>query len=139
MVQPRAFLQSLFEAAIAAADPAHCVPPNLPEPPQGRTIVIGAGKAAASMARVVEQQWTGDLSGVVVTRFGHTLPTSRIQVREAAHPIPDTAGLEAAREIIGLVSGLTPDDLVLCLLSGGGSALLGVLSPQPGIFVDSLF
>ena len=124
MLQPRAILQSLFEAAIAAADPAHCVPPNLPEPPQGRTIVIGAGKAAASMARAVEQHWTGDLSGLVVTRYGHAVPTSRIQVREAAHPVPDTAGLEASREIMSLVSDLTPDDLVLCLISGGGSALL---------------
>jgi hydroxypyruvate reductase len=124
MAQPRAFLQSLFEAAIAAADPAHCVPPNLPEPPQGRTIVIGAGKAAASMARAVEQQWAGDLTGLVVTRYGHAVPTSRIQVREAAHPVPDTAGLEASREIMSLVSDLSPDDLVLCLISGGGSALL---------------
>lgn len=124
MLQPRAFLQSLFEAAIAAADPAQCVPPNMPDPPRGRTIVIGAGKAAASMARVVEERWPGDLSGLVVTRYGHAVPTSRIQVREAAHPVPDTAGLEATREIISLVSNLTPDDLVLCLISGGGSALL---------------
>ncbi|MDP8920226.1 MAG: glycerate kinase [Pseudomonadota bacterium] len=124
MIQPRAFLRSLFEAAIAAADPAHCVPPNLPGPPQGRTIVVGAGKAAASMARTVEQQWAGDLTGLVVTRYGHAVPTSRIQVREAAHPVPDTAGLEASREIMSLVSDLAPDDLVLCLISGGGSALL---------------
>jgi glycerate 2-kinase len=124
MLQPRAILQSLFEAAVAAADPARCVPPNLPEPPRGRTIVIGAGKAAASMARVVEERWAGDLSGLVVTRYGHAVPTSRIQVREAAHPVPDKAGLEAAREILSLVSDLTPDDLVLCLISGGGSALL---------------
>jgi hydroxypyruvate reductase len=124
MLQPHAILQSMFEAAIAAADPAQCVPPNLPEPPRGRTIVIGAGKAAASMARAVEQHWTGDLSRLVVTRYGHAVPTSRILVREAAHPVPDTAGLEAAHEIISLVSGLTPDDLVLCLISGGGSALL---------------
>src|SRR5918995_5440645 len=124
MLQPRAFLQSLFEAAIATADPARCVPPNLPEPPRGRTIVIGAGKAAASMARVVEERWAGDLSGLVVTRYGHAVPASRIRVREAAHPVPDMAGLEAAREIISLVSDLTPDDLVLCLISGGGSALL---------------
>jgi hydroxypyruvate reductase len=127
MLQPRAILQSLFDAAIAAADPAHCVPPNLPGPPQGRTIVIGAGKAAASMAHAVEQHWTGDLSGLAVTRYGHAVPTSRIQVREAAHPVPDTAGLEASREIMSLVSDLTPDDLVLCLISGGGSALLPLL------------
>ncbi|MXQ13130.1 glycerate kinase type-2 family protein [Microvirga makkahensis] len=124
MFQPRAILQSLFEAAIAAADPARCVPPNLPDPPPGRTVVIGAGKAAASMARALEQHWMGDLTGLVVTRYGHAVPTSRIRVREAAHPVPDRAGLEAAREIISLVSDLGPDDLVLCLISGGGSALL---------------
>jgi hydroxypyruvate reductase len=124
MVQPRAFLQSLFEAAIAAADPVRCVPPNLPDPPRGRTIVIGAGKAAASMARVVEERWTGDLTGLVVTRYGHAVPTSRIQVREAGHPVPDMPGLEASQEIMSIVSNLTPDDLVLCLISGGGSALL---------------
>jgi hydroxypyruvate reductase len=117
-------LQSMFEAAIAAADPARCVPPNLPEPPKGRTIVVGAGKAAASMAQAVERHWKGDLSGLVVTRYGHAVPTSRIEVREASHPVPDRAGLEAARAIMGLASGLTPDDLVLCLISGGGSALL---------------
>ncbi|GEO16176.1 glycerate kinase type-2 family protein [Microvirga aerophila] len=126
MLQPRGILRSLFEAAIAAADPAQCVPPNLPEPPRGRTIVIGAGKAAASMARVVEERWAGDLSGLVVTRYGHAVLTSRIRVREAAHPVPDMAGLEAAREIISLVSDLGPDDLVLCLISGGGSALLAL-------------
>ena len=124
MLETRAILQSMFDAAIAAANPAQCVPPNLPEPPRGRTIVIGAGKAAASMARAVEQHWTGGLSGLVVTRYGHAVPTTRIQVREAAHPVPDMAGLEAAREIMSLVSDLTPDDLVLCLISGGGSALL---------------
>jgi hydroxypyruvate reductase len=124
MVQPRAFLQSLFEAAIAAADPVRCVPPNLPDPPRGRTIVIGAGKAAASMARVVEERWIGDLTGLVVTRYGHAVPTSRIQVREAGHPVPDMPGLEASQEIMSIVSNLTPDDLVLCLISGGGSALL---------------
>jgi glycerate 2-kinase len=124
MVQPRAFLQSLFEAAIAAADPAQCVPRNLPAPPRGRTIVIGAGKAAASMARAVDERWTGDLTGLVVTRYGHAVPTSRIQVREAGHPVPDMPGLEASQEIIRLVANLTPDDLVLCLISGGGSALL---------------
>ncbi|WP_457092073.1 glycerate kinase type-2 family protein [Microvirga sp. P5_D2] len=134
MLQPRAILQAMFDAAIAAADPARCVPPNLPDPPQGRTIVIGAGKAAASMARAVEQHWTGDLSGFVVTRYGHAAPTSRIQVLEAAHPVPDMSGFEAAREIIGLVSDLTPDDLVLCLISGGGSALLAL--PIEGLTLE---
>jgi hydroxypyruvate reductase len=125
----------LFDAAIAAAEPAQCVPPNLPEPPQGRTIVIGAGKAAASMARAVEQHWTDDLSGLVVTRYGHAVPTSRILVREASHPVPDMAGLEAAREIISLVSDLGPDDLVLCLISGGGSALLPL--PLEGLTLEN--
>jgi hydroxypyruvate reductase len=127
-------LRSMFEAAIAAADPARCVPPNLPEPPKGRTIVVGAGKAAASMAQAVERHWKGDLSGLVVTRYGHAVPTSRIEVREASHPVPDQAGLDGAREIIGLVSGLTADDLVLCLISGGGSALLSM--PIEGLTLE---
>jgi hydroxypyruvate reductase len=124
MLQPRALLTSMFEAAIAAADPARCVPANLPEPPRGRTVVIGAGKAAASMAAALEAHWPGELSGLVVTRYGHGMPTSRIEVREASHPVPDLAGLEAAREIVARVQGLDHDDLVLCLISGGGSALL---------------
>jgi len=134
MHEPRAVLRSMFEAAIAAADPARCVPPNLPEPPKGRTIVVGAGKAAASMAQAVERHWPGDLSGLVVTRYGHAVPTSRIQVREASHPVPDQAGLKAAREIMDLVSGLTADDLVLCLISGGGSALLSL--PIEGLTLE---
>ena len=92
-----AFPLSLFEAVIAAVDPARCVPPNLLEPPQGCTIVIGAGKSVASMARVIEERLAGDLLGLVVRRYGHAVPTSRIQVREAAHPVPDAAGLKAAR------------------------------------------
>jgi glycerate 2-kinase len=123
----REFLTELFHAAIRAADPAVCLPPHLPAPPmspKGRTIVIGAGKAAAAMARAVEAHWLGELTGLVVTRYGHAVPTQRIEVVEAAHPVPDAAGLGAARRIRERVSGLTADDLVICLLSGGGSALL---------------
>jgi hydroxypyruvate reductase len=119
-----ALLLQMFQAAVRAADPATCVPRALPGPPAGRTIVVGAGKAAASMARAVEADWPGELFGLVVTRYGHAVPTTRIAVREAAHPVPDALGLQAARDIMGLVSDLTPDDLVLCLISGGGSALL---------------
>jgi hydroxypyruvate reductase len=120
----RSFLINLFHAAIRAADPAACLPLHLPEPPKGRTVVIGAGKAAAAMARAVEAHWPGELAGLVVTRYGHGVPTQRIEVLEAAHPVPDAAGLAAAQRIRALVDGLTADDLVICLLSGGGSALL---------------
>ncbi len=120
----REFLTELFHAAIRAADPTVCLPPHLPEPPRGRIIVIGAGKAAASMAHAVEAHWPGELAGLVVTRYGHGVPTQRIEVVEAAHPVPDAAGLAAANRIREMVAGLTADDLVICLLSGGGSALL---------------
>lgn len=120
----REFLTGLFRAAIRAADPAVCLPPHLPAPPPGKTVVVGAGKAAASMARALEAHWPGALSGLVVTRYGHGMPTERIKVVEAAHPVPDAAGLAAARRIREMVGGLTADDLVICLLSGGGSALL---------------
>jgi len=121
---PRALLRRLFDAAIEAAQPAHCVPPHLPPAPKGRLIVIGAGKASAEMARAVEEHWRGELSGVVVTRYGYAVPCRRIEIVEAAHPVPDEAGLKAAQRLLRLVSGLTADDLVLCLISGGGSALL---------------
>lgn len=117
-------LRAMFHAAIAAAQPARCVPPFLPEPPKGRLVVIGAGKASAAMARAVEDHWPGPLSGLVVTRHGHAVPCERIEVLEAAHPVPDAAGEVAARRILARVQGLTADDLVLCLVSGGGSALL---------------
>ncbi len=120
----RALLEKMFRAAIAAADPALVVPGFLPPPPKGRTIVIGAGKAAASMAQAVERNWRGVLSGLVVTRYGHGAPCERIEVVEAAHPVPDAAGQAAAGRILQAVKGLSPDDLVLCLISGGGSALL---------------
>jgi glycerate 2-kinase len=122
----RALLRRMFDAAVEAAAPAHCVPPHLPAPPKGRTVVVGAGKAAAAMAAAVEAHWPGPLEGVVVTRYGHGAPTNRIKVVEASHPVPDAAGPAAAGAILDLVSGLTADDLVLALISGGGSALLAL-------------
>lgn len=127
-LDPKVLLRAMFEAAIAAAQPARCVPPYLPQPPQGRLVVIGAGKASAAMARAVEQHWPGELSGLVVTRYGYAVPCQRIEIVEAAHPVPDAAGETAARRMLERVSGLSPDDVVLCLISGGGSALL----PLPG-------
>jgi glycerate 2-kinase len=121
----------MFDAAVAAADPLQRVAPFLPTRPSGRTVVVGAGKASARMAQAVEQAWKGPLSGLVVTRYGHAAPCSRVEVIEAAHPVPDTAGERAARRILELVSGLGEDDLVLALISGGGSALLAL--PAPGI------
>src|SRR5690606_5103493 len=128
---PEGLLQAMFDAARKAADPAVCVPPHLPRPPKGRTIVVGAGKAAASMARAVEQAWPGELEGLVLTRYGHAVPCERTRVAEGAHPVPDAAGEKAAGLILGMVQGLTENDLVLCLISGGGSALLAL--PAPGL------
>ena len=127
----RSLLRAMFDAAVGAADPERCVTAHLPPEPDGRMVVVGAGKAAASMARAVERQWRGALSGLVVTRYGHGVPCRRIEVVEAAHPVPDAAGLAAAARILEMVSGLTAGDLVLCLLSGGGSALLSL--PAPGL------
>lgn len=126
-----ALLRRLFDTAIAAAQPARCVPPHLPVPPRGRLVVIGAGKASAAMAAAVEANWPAPLSGLVVTRYGYAVPCSRIEIVSAAHPVPDAAGIEAASRILELVGRLGADDLVLCLLSGGGSALLPM--PAPGI------
>ncbi len=124
-------LRALFEAAVGAVDADVCLPPHLPAPPKGRTVVIGAGKGAAAMARTVELHWQGPLSGLVVTRYGHGLPCERIEVVEAAHPVPDAAGRAAAARMLEVVAGLGADDLVLCLISGGGSALMTL--PAPGI------
>jgi hydroxypyruvate reductase len=123
---PRDLLRQMFDAAINAAQPAHCLPPHLPAPPAGRLVVIGAGKASAAMARAVEDHWPGELSGLVVTRYGYGVPCRRIEIVEAAHPVPDAAGLAAARRIHALVQGLHADDVVLCLISGGGSSLLAL-------------
>ncbi len=126
---PRALLMQMFEAALASCDPARCVPGHLPEPPKGRTVVVGAGKAAAAMARAVEDHWAGPLNGIVVTRYGHGVPCRRIEVVEASHPVPDAAGERAAACILAAVGGLCADDLVLCLISGGASALLALAAP----------
>lgn len=133
-LDPRQLLEQMFAAAIEAAQPAHCIPPHLPEVPRGRLIVIGAGKASAAMARAVEDNWPGPLSGLVVTRYGYGVPCERIEIIEAAHPVPDAAGLAAAGRIRSLVSNLSVDDTVLCLISGGGSALLAL--PLDGITLE---
>ncbi len=124
MRSDRAFLKRLFEAAVAAALPERSIGAHLPEPPKGRTVVIGAGKGAAQLAQALERAWDGPLSGVVVTRYGYGVPCERIEVLEAAHPEPDAAGLEATRRLFAAVEGLGPDDLVIALIAGGGSALL---------------
>jgi glycerate 2-kinase len=121
---PRSLLRSMFDAAVASAQPSAVVPAHLPEPPKGRLIVIGAGKASGAMARAVEDHYKGKLEGLVITRYGYAVPCERIEIVEAAHPVPDEAGLVAAKRIAALVSNLTEDDLVLCLISGGGSALM---------------
>lgn len=153
-MSPREFLRQMFTAAIASAQPEHCIPRCLPEAPPGRTVVIGAGKASAAMAAALERHWPDALecapaaarqppegmstrlgaaqrrllSGLVVTRYGYAVPCERIEIVEAAHPVPDAAGQAAAGRMIDLVQGLSADDLVICLVSGGGSALL----PLPG-------
>ncbi len=138
MPSPREMLRSLLDAALAAALPEHVVAPHLPtadELPAGRVIVIGAGKASAAMAKAVEDHWPGDparLGGLVITRYGHGVPCKHIEIVEAAHPVPDEAGYAAARRMLAdTVHGLTADDLILCLISGGGSALLAV--PAEGL------
>ena len=130
---PRALLRRMFEAAVASAQPALCIAPQLPSPESlgaGRLVVIGAGKASAAMARAVEDAWRGPLGGLVVTRYGYAVPCQRIEIVEAAHPVPDDAGVAAAERILETVCGLAADDLVLCLVSGGGSSLLTL--PPPG-------
>ncbi len=124
----------MFDAAVASAQPALCIARHLPPAPRGRLIVIGAGKASAAMARAVEQNWPGTLSGLVVTRYGYAVPCTQIEIAEAAHPVPDAAGVQAARRMLELVGGLSADDLVLCLISGGGSALLPL--PAKGLTLD---
>ncbi|QFT62606.1 glycerate kinase [Roseivivax sp. THAF30] len=130
-------LRRMFDAAIAAADPAKVLAGFLPEKPTGRCIVVGGGKSAASMARAVEAAWPDvDLSGVVVTRYGHAVPTDRIKVLEASHPVPDDAALSATHEIMEAAASAGPEDLVLALISGGGSALLSL--PRPPLTLEDL-
>jgi len=133
-LEPRSFLIGLFQQAVGATHPSRAVPRHLPKPPKGRTVVVGAGKAAAAMAKAVEDLWSGPLSGLVVTRYGHGVQCSSIEVVEAGHPIPDEKGQAAAARMLSLVSGLSSDDLVLCLISGGGSSLLAV--PASGVTLE---
>lgn len=133
----RVVLRKMFDAAVESADPRVVLAHHLPEPPKGRVVVVGAGKSAAVMAAAVEEAWPDvPLSGVVVTRYGHGHPTSRIEVLEASHPVPDAAGAAGARRILDAVAGLSPQDLVLFLVSGGGSALTTL--PAPGLTLDAL-
>jgi glycerate 2-kinase len=130
----RPLLRAMFDAAVAAAQPALCLPPHLPAPPKGRTIVIGAGKASAAMARALEDHWRGPmekLQGLVITRYGYAVPCRRIEIVQAAHPVPDAAGLHATDRIRAMVGGLSSDDLVIALISGGGSSLL--VAPGDGL------
>lgn len=130
-LDPKTFLTAIFDAAVAAADPELTIRKHLPVKPKGRTIVIGAGKGAAQMAAAFEEAWDGPFEGLVVTRYGYGAPTKRIEIIEAAHPVPDEAGLRASKRLLDMVSGLTEDDLVIALVCGGGSALLP--SPAPGL------
>jgi glycerate 2-kinase len=134
-VDPKELLIRGFDAAIAAADPRKILPGHLPNPPSGRTLVVGAGKAAASMALAVERHWPAGapLEGLVITRHGHGLPTERIEVIEAGHPVPDEAGEAGAREILRRVKAIGPHDLLLALISGGGSALLSLPAERVGM------
>ncbi len=131
MATPRQFLRALFDAAVESASPHHCMANWLPPRPTGRTVVVGAGKAAASMARQLEESWPGPIQGIVIVPYGHAVTCTSIEVVEAAHPVPDETGVAASRKILDAVAGLTPDDTVVCLLSGGGSALLCV--PVDGV------
>ncbi|RWC42641.1 MAG: glycerate kinase [Mesorhizobium sp.] len=124
VLDPKTFLTSIFNAAVAAADPERTIRDHLPAEPTGRTIVIGAGKGSAQMAAAFEKVWEGPIEGLVVTRYGYGATCERIEIIEAAHPVPDAAGLEASRRLLAKVQGLTEDDLVVALISGGGSALL---------------
>ncbi len=137
-MEPKQLLIQSFQAAVAAADPLEILPSHLPAPPSGRTLVIGAGKAAASMALAVERHWPAGaaLEGLVITRHGHGLPTRRIKVIEAGHPVPDEYGESAAKEILQRVGRLAPGDLLLALISGGGSALLSL--PVEAVGMDAL-
>ena len=129
-------LSALFDSAVEAALPQYCLQPYLPAKPKGKVVVVGMGKSAAAMARAVEDHWDGALEGLVITRYGHQVPTQQIEVVEAAHPVPDQNGLAAAQRILDQVIPLTADDLVLCLISGGGSALFTL--PPPELSLEEL-
>jgi glycerate 2-kinase len=135
-IAPHVLLRSLFDTALGAVDPLNCVPGFLPPRPKGRTLVLGAGKASARMARAVEAAWDGPLSGLVVTRYGHSEPCERIKVVESGHPVPDEAGAAAARQMLTLAHEMGPDDLVLALVSGGGSSLITL--PAEGLSMAEL-
>lgn len=134
MTEPKALFEAIFSAAVAAADPRKTIARHLPAKPRGRTIVIGAGKGSAQMAAALEDMWDGPLEGVVVTRYGYAAPCRSIEVLEAAHPVPDGNGRAGARRLLDAVRNLTSDDLVIALISGGGSALLP--APPPGLTLD---
>ena len=121
---PRTFLAHMFDVAVAAAQPERVIAQHLPEPPAGRTLIVGAGKASAQMAAAFETVWPGPLSGLIVTQYGAGVPCKNIRVVEAAHPVPDEAGLAASEELLKVAQGAGADDLVVALISGGGSALL---------------
>ncbi len=134
-LNPRQLLLDMYAGAVGAVSAEKCLPAFLPQPnPKGRTLVIGAGKGAAAMAKAVEDHWQGEIGGLVVTRYGHGADCKRIEVVEAAHPVPDEAGRRAAGRMMEMVQGLTENDLVLCLISGGGSALLAL--PADGITLE---
>jgi hydroxypyruvate reductase len=134
-INPRQLLLDMYAAAVGAVSADKCLPAFLPKPsPNGRTLVIGAGKGAAAMAKAVEDHWEGEIGGLVVTRYGHGADCKKIEVVEAAHPVPDEAGRRAAGRMMEMVQGLTENDLVLCLISGGGSALLAL--PGEGITLE---
>ncbi len=130
-IDPAKLLRQALDAAIASAQAENCLPAYLPRPGKGRTLVIGAGKASASMAQTLEKHWQGELSGLIVTQYGYAVPCKQIEIVEAAHPVPDQAGMDAAQRMLELISHLQADDQVICLISGGGSSLLAL--PAPGI------
>jgi glycerate 2-kinase len=127
-------LRALFNAALAAADPSQALERRIPAPVRGRTVLVGAGKASAAMARAFETSWSGPLEGLVLTRYGHAIPCDRVEIVEAGHPVPDAAGEQTARRILALARGLGPDDQLVFLASGGGSALLSL--PAAGLTLD---
>ncbi|MBG1232200.1 glycerate kinase type-2 family protein [Aestuariivirga litoralis] len=133
-MKPEKLLRKMFDAAVEAAQPKHTIAAHLPKPPKGRTIVIGAGKGSAAMAAAFEKAWKGPLQGLVVTRYGYGMATKKIEVVEAAHPVPDAAGRDGAARMLAMVQGLTKDDLVVALVSGGASALLSL--PAEGLTLE---